>query len=473
MVNRRILRVGIALMSILLLLGGLLSWVVSSAQETSNMAATAPVADSVRFGADLRAGEKPVELVGQYAWTSVNGDVVQSDYSTEPRPMETGSFGLAGEACVYGGAGPGCPELGGAASAHTTEGNMERLDESFTALLGIGLATTNAEVEEPLATGARCYINEDGFPEGEGIQPSGVIDYGSDALLSLQWRSLDINEIANGETRQVDRRVGALLGLLGLLSGTTVEVEALPSWGWDPDALRAHSELHVRYRGLLRNDIRPWMSFSVRSECGMVMSDGSGSNAPAGIAFSPQAAPFAQGQSLQPSTASGSPRDSGFSAEDSLRFRGGRFHLLATRELNPGDHLLISEVLADVDRPEAGAEGEGRGARWKLFSAAASGEQVPVLEIEFGDGAIVQVRPDLPGVRLPSPDVVVASTEPTTSPPRTTSPQPSTPTTSTTTSHETPTPSISPSPPPQTLEPTPAPAPESAPATPAEGDVNE
>lgn len=438
--NLFLVLVGVAV--VLALLGLLVFGIKAQAEEGERQAGLSSVSDTVDFSAELQAGDKDPEVVGQYAQTTINGQVVKSEYSTEPRPMETRAFGIAGDGCAYGGAGTGCLEGENIADAATRAGAMNPLDEDFVGLLGIGLATTAAEVTESFSTGAKCSLDGAGVPSGTAFHPTGAVLYGSPNLLSLQQRTVDVGTLPSDQTWSDSWKVGAVLGLLGLLSGTTVEVEITPSFGWDDEALRAHSELAVRYRGLNGDDVRPWITFTARSECGMLMSDDTGSSGPAGEQAQSLAAPQAFGladpettetsdpessptpapNDGQPTTAPGAPQQSGFTEESSLATANGvDYHLLSTRELD----LLDREVIADVltaTRETGAVQGETATARWWLYSAEAADGEVPVLEIELADGAIVQARPNLPGVQYPTPDLTISAT------PTTTTGQPSEPT---------------------------------------------
>lgn len=80
--RQRLAVVAIPLITILLIV---FSWLNASAREIGEpMAALTPATGSVEFNANLRAAEKPVEMVGQYAWTSINGQIVESTYSMDP-----------------------------------------------------------------------------------------------------------------------------------------------------------------------------------------------------------------------------------------------------------------------------------------------------------------------------------------------------------------------------------------------------
>lgn len=439
--RKKLCLVIVAAVMVLVVLSVLMVAAGAQESENENQQQGEAVTDSVEFEAEFRAAEKLPEVVGQYAWTSINGQVVESAYSTEPRPMETGSVGLAGDACAYGGAGEGCLGGGGAASASTENGNMEVLDEDFVGLLGIGLATTGAEVTEAFTTGVRCSVDENGSPGGVAQIPAGAVMYGSPDLLSLQRRTVEVETLPDGEMWSDYWQVGALLGLLGLLSGTTVEVEITPNSGWSEESLRAHSELTVRYRGRNGGDVRPWITFTARSECGMLMSDGTGSTGPAGVSVQSLADPEAPGTAdslVQPTSAPGAPQATGFTDESSLTTGDGvDYHLLSTRELRLLDREHILEALA-ATRETGAVEGATSVARWWLYSAEATGEQVPVLEIELADATVVQVRPKLPGVHPPAPDAVPSETpsnttqsttteqlpEPTTQPPAEPTPEP-------------------------------------------------
>lgn len=459
MIARKKIRSLLTVAVVLLFLAALLPWVASRAQESPSTPQAEAVTDTVRFGSDLRAGEKPVQLVGQYAWTSINGQVVESAYSTEPQPMETG-----GDACVFGGAGVGCREPGDVASASTENGTMEPLAESRRLLGLIGLVFAGAQVAEPFATGARCVVGPDGAATGYAQQPTGEVRYGGAGLLGgLPDESINLAEVDNGISFTDDVGVGVLLNLLFALN---VEVQIESNWGWDETNLRAYSEVTVNYLIRGSGDLLDQDSFTARSECGIHMSDGRGSTEPAGMGNSTQAAPFAleRGPSgPTPTSVPGAPQAGGFSEEGFLEVDGHpfRYHLLSTRGLDAADRRVVGDILGDITEPDAGVEGTRGGARWQLFSAGNAGEQIPVLEIRLADGAVVQARPDLPGVRLPSPDRMDVTTpsSPAAPPEPSTSPEsPSTPVPPTT--------DIVPAPPVTTVRPTET-APVVPPTTPA------
>lgn len=122
-------RLAAVLVAVAVVLAVLVTWTVAGAQEVPENPEndetgdnSAAPSDSLRFGADLRAAEKPVEVVGQYAYTSVNGNVLESSYSSERQPRETRTWTKVdddwddedetvsyGEACVYGGGEGGRP----------------------------------------------------------------------------------------------------------------------------------------------------------------------------------------------------------------------------------------------------------------------------------------------------------------------------------------------------------------------------
>lgn len=260
---------------------------------------------------------------------------------------------------------------------------------------------------EAITTGARCSVGENGVPEGEAQQPTGEIAYGGAGLLGgLPSESINLADMANGQSFDDDVGVGALLNLLFALN---VEVEIETNWGWDEENLRAYSEVAASYLIRDGDETLSQDSFTARSECGMRMSDGTGSTSPAGMNASTMAAPQAfrlAEPEDRPTTAPGALQQSGFTTEDSLIADDGtEYHLLSTRELDLLDREAVAEVLAAV-RETGDVEGETAATRWWFYSAEAAGEQIPVLEIEFADGAIVQVRPVLPGVVLPAPDVM-------------------------------------------------------------------
>lgn len=419
MANRKRLSLAlIAVIALVSVLAVLIPRLVANAQELPAQEEPSVATDSVEFSADLRAEEKPVELLGQYAWTSINGNIVQSEYSADPQPGEA-----VGNACVYGGgAGTSCLGDDDAANASTVEGAMPELDVNFS-LLNLVLNTPDAEAEvsEPLTTGARCFFDENGRPQGVGEQPTGEVAYGTTAVLLLPRRTrTDITSVASGETRTISHKNdGGLLGLLGT-GDSYVEVEISPNWGWDEDALRAHSELKVSYRGRDENNeyVSDWTTFTARSECGMLMNNGTGSTVPAEMGASALATPLAfrlaEPEDL-PTTAPGSPQQSGFISESALTTaEGGEYYLLSTRELDLLDRQAITEALAAA-RETDDVEGRTTATRWRLYGAEAAGEQIPVLEVELADGAVVQVRPDLPGVFLPAPDIMTTVTQTTTS----------------------------------------------------------
>lgn len=403
MVKRRGWLLSLGVLSVFALI---LPWAVVRAEQTpENMVLNATEAtDSIEFNAQLQAAR--AELAGQYAWASINSVVQESEYSTEPQPME-----VSGDACVFGGAGsPGCHTVGDAASATTRNGTMPSLSGQ-TRVLGLPLVTVSASVSERITTGVRCWIDAQGVPRGVGQQPSGVINYQGTAALTPGFsRNFNLSEAENGE---FTRHTGEIR-LLGLLLPLEVEVDVLPRWGWNPTTLRAYSEVNVTYRITNTNPLKE-ESYTARSECGLMMNNGEGSDGPAGMGaqsrMGPQLHRFVEPvQPVEPTSAPGIPTQTGFTTEDTfITDDGADYHLLATRELDPEDRLTVRRVFTAI-REDGGVEGGVLGAEWWIYSAEAAGEQVPVLEIELADATVIQVRPNLPGVLLPSPDRVVIET---------------------------------------------------------------
>lgn len=285
-----------------------------------------------------------------------------------------------------------------------------RIESSLLNLL-ITPPDMEAAVTSPFSTEARCFMNADGEPEGTGAKPQGEVTYGSQVLFIDRSTTTDISTVDNGVTEEFSRRA---LGLLTAPSYT--EVQITPRWGWDEQNLRAYSEVTVSYRGTIPtvNYESNWTTHTVRSECGMHLSDGRGATTPAGTsatAAAPQALRLVEPEG-GPTSAPGAPREAGFTTEGSLSAENGaEYHLLSTRELDLLDRQAVAEALA-ATRETGNVEGETASTRWSLYSAEAAGEQVPVLEVELADGAIVQVRPDLPGAQLPEPDASEVTPEP-------------------------------------------------------------
>lgn len=122
-----------------------------------------------------------------------------------------------------------------------------------------------------------------------------------------------------------------------------------------------------------------------------------------GAADAPEAQP-------DPGTAPGSPRTSGFIAEGSRTFQGQPYQTLSTRELNALDQITLEAVQEEATRAveQHTYTGQTSGAAWKYFSAEATGQATPILEITLLDGSTVQIRPRLPQVKLPTPDIIPA-----------------------------------------------------------------
>lgn len=398
------------------------SWLSAGAQEDPGQGtALVPDTDSVDFNASLRAGDKPVEVTGQYAYTYVNGHELISGYATQAQPRQTGSWTEVddpqdhengevsyGEGCVYGGD-PGtasCAEPGDAASASTADGYVDELMYRAD-LLGIPLGillppNMEAAMTEPLATMARCSLDEEGNPQLRGERPTGTVTAGTRVLLILDnAESYDISALTDvsGETVPLEKFNFALLG------PSYIDLEITPIWGEDENNLRAFSEVTISFRGRIPTLgwSSPWETHTVRSECGMTLSDGRGSDTIAGVGRGiqePQAQLRAAPRVAERTSASGTPQSGGFVTEDILSIESVDYHLLATRELDGMDRLAIEETLAQIT-----ATGAVEGSNWRLFDAATAGEQVPVVEIELADGAVAQVRPVIDGVALPRPDL--------------------------------------------------------------------
>ena len=445
----------------------ILSWGVVSivgAQEDGSQSSLTPATDSVTFDAAFQAEEKPVEVIGQYARTYVrgaSGDEYEllSGYSGERQPRQTeewteiddgkdheaGTVNF-GTACVYGGndSTASCGEEGDAASASLADGytdDMLHLAELLGLPLGI-LTPPNmkAGVTVPLGVQARCALDENGNPDLYGSRPTGTISAGTGVLLEIieNVDHYDLSTLTDdgGNLLQSGMTTTRSKFNFALLGPSYVDTEITLNWGIDELNLRAFSEVNVAYRGRVPqlSWTSPWDSHTIRSECGLKLSDGRGSTAPQGASSLPTRS--RETLIMPPATsAPGSPQTFGFITEDTMSLSGMDYHLLATRELDALDRLEIEAVLAEI-----AASGDVEGPNWKLFDAQAAGELVPVVEIELFDGAIAQARPMIPGASLPVPDVVITtSLAPTPTPTTSVSAPPTTtpaPTTSATTTPE-------------------------------------
>lgn len=423
----------------------ILSWGVVSivgAQEDGSQSSLTPATDSVTFDAEFQAEEKPVEVIGQYARTYVrgaSGDEYEllSGYSGERQPRQTeewteiddgkdheaGTVNF-GTACVYGGddSTASCGDVsdaGAAAGASLTGGYIDEMLYKAD-LLGLPIGVVfppnmKAAATIPLGVQARCAVDEDGNPDLFGSRPTGTISVGTGILLGL-IENVDHYDLAtlineggdpfpDGDTVHVSRtkRNGTLV------SSSYIHTQITMNWGVDNQNLRAFSEVTVAYRGEVLGPTE-WDSHTIRSECGLKLSDGRGSTAPHG-ASSPVAQSLGALMMPPATSATGSPQIFGFTTEDTMSLPGMDYHLLATRELDASDRLEIEAVLAEI-----AASGDVEGPNWKLFDAQAAGELVPVVEIELVDGAIAQARPLIPGASVPVPDVVITTASaPTTS----------------------------------------------------------
>lgn len=468
--EQRKLKVGVLLLGTFLTVLVLLSsWVVATAQtEGAPPVPLTPAADSVTFTAPLQAGEKTPEVVGQYAYTyvrGVNGEEhsLLSGYSEDPQPRQTATWSEVddgrdhevgevsyGTGCVHGGdtltTSCGAPE--DAASASTREGYMDEMLH-LAELLGLplGLLTPpnmGAKVSAPLGTEARCAVDETGTPQLHGARPTGTVSAGAVVLLGAISNAdhYDLETIVDDAGNEL--RSGVLTTRekfnFALLGPSYVNTRITLTWGVDEVNLRAFSEAEISYQGEVPQLgwESPWETHVVRSECGLKLSDGRGSDTVAGPGQG--AAPLqvlARALRAEPevTSAPGSPQSTGFTTEDTLSHGTLDYHLLATRELDSLDRLIIAEVLAEIAE-----SGEVEGDNWKLFAATAAGELVPVIEIVLADGAIVQVRPMVEGVVMPTPDLVESPAPSTTTTtttlqstePATTQAEPTTPAESTT-----------------------------------------
>lgn len=327
----------------------------------------------------------------------------------------------AGGACAFGGDGIGCEGAGDLASANTVAGTMAPIDRRRSLLI-IGLVEVGAEVTAPISTGARCFLDAQGAPAGEGSAPEGTISYkGSGLLGSVNESAVDFADLASGTVFEEGYNPGVLLNLLLALY---VDVVVETRYDWDPVSLRAYSEVKAHYAITDGSSVVKSETYTARSECGLKMSDGSGSDATETMSLMTlpsQLNAHSRTGPESPTSAPGSPQSSGFTTEDTMDDGTLDYHLLATRELDSLDRLVIEEVLAEIAE-----SGEVEGSSWKVFDASAAGELVPVIEIELDDGAIVQVRPMVEGAVMPAPDLVEA---PATTTATTAAPQPTAPST--------------------------------------------
>lgn len=443
--RRRLL---LAVVALLTVMATLLTWGLSKAQEMGQSGAPLTAAqDSVGFSAQLQAEEKPSEVLTRWAQSTVfvkeqnegrslgTGSAADGVVITEPEPEKTeawedvsfpvngGNASFSADSCVYGGevgAADSCGQGSDVVGASITDGDFSFLVNFSLLNLGLDAPAVNGSTRDSITTSAQCRLDENKNPEFMPQAPTGDVHYGTGNTLGLisSRGSQDISTLGNGESDPVELRMGSLL-----LGYSYAHATATPRWGISSDGLSAFSEVEVSFRAETRALLglvpfnSGWHSVVFRSECGFTMSgDGSrgGPMQPSRLAI--QAAP----ESIRTS-ATGIPKSAGFSAEEMLDFQNRGYHLLATRELDSLDRLVIEEALAEIAE-----SGKVEGANWKVFDAVAAGELVPVIEIELDDGAIVQVRPMVEGAVMPSPDLVEdpATTTASTSTP---APQPTAP----------------------------------------------
>ncbi|MGP6174742.1 hypothetical protein [Corynebacterium sp. A21] len=395
-----------------------LSWVAVGAQENNEEPeiTLVPDTDSVDFSAGLRAAEKPPEVLSRYSRTTIGSQVWETTTAGEGKTtaqsgevsVGSGSAIYSSDVCVQGGEGAeglACWNEGDVSGAATTNGAFSMFVNS--SLLGLGLDTPliGAAVQNnSLNTQVRCFLDEEGQPRAEATPPTGIVEYGGASTLGLITSGVekDIAQISN-DTPWIPepKRVGSLLGW------GDAYVRLTPSWTPEGDSTQAYSGIELSFRsttggllGLIPSD-SGWITLTVRSECGFTMS---GEEQQLSPLQAPDQSPLRALQNVPETTqtsASGAPQTSGFTTEDTLYTEAIDYQLLATRELDALDRLIIEEVLAEISET-----GEVEGSNWKLFSAEAADEQIPVIEIELADGAIVQVRPIIPGAVLPSSDLL-------------------------------------------------------------------
>lgn len=361
---------------------------------TTTTAATTPAGSrQVTFRSDFSVPAKPLEVVGQYSFATVERTVspgpapVESrlDYNTS-RQSQIQNTGSQATTCAYGGAaGPSCgAPAGTAAAARATGVGMDEVAYN----LGLTTAGVYVQISQALASSVQCSLIN-GQPVLTATQPTGEMRFGNSSfwLGSNGFITKDITTIGNGQTWSQEHRMSNRSSAWG-------KMEITPRWGTDAATNRAYSEVLIRFHAWSGQDIRPWETVRVRSECGLRLNNHTG-------ATTPMATP-----------AYANP------ARRELREATPREDLPLTGELHVGDtgvyetasnmalesqHITaVHDALTDYLDHGLGTDqrtGTTESADWYIHSAMEQADGLPVLEVQLHSEhdattpVIVQLRP--------------------------------------------------------------------------------
>ncbi len=358
----------------------------------------------VTFRSDFSMPAKPLEVVGQYSFATVERTVspgpapVESrlDYSTS-RQSQVQNTGAQATTCAYGGGvGPACGSPAGTAAAATASGvGMNEVAYN----LGLTTAGVYVQISQALASSVQCAL-VNGQPTLTANRPTGEMRFGNSSfwLGSNGFITKDIATIANGQTWSQEHRMSNRSSAYG-------KMEITPRWGTDPATNRAYSEVLIRFHAWSGQDIRPWETVRVRTECGLRLNNHTGATSP--MATQAMASPAL----TSPMTAS----------PELLEFREATpiEDLPLTGELHVGDtgvYETASNVVLNSQHIEAvqGAltdylenglgtdqrAGTTDTATWQIHSAAEQTDGLPVLEVALHSDdsdkpVVVQLRPQI------------------------------------------------------------------------------
>ena len=403
-------------------------------------ATDAATTDSLRFQSQLRAATKPIAVEGQWAYANANGTIAQRTYSTN---LQTRTQN--GGACAYGGSGASCTGQSARSDASVNH-NPGGWETSW------GSTSPAAYVEFTADFTASVRCEDNGTVSATG--GTGQVRYGNDSHVNgTGWATHNITSRGNGATYDHNYQAAPSRSIGRPFSSETwIRMIAVRRWGTDDNARRAWSEINVNWTATQSNTPRTG-SVTYRTECGVRMNDGSGSQSPraAGFAAASPAdleprttvtveqdgeesvievdpetgepladAPVADEQATSDSSAdeqtveepqtdepqATEPQADGLNVESELQNESGDYQLLATRELSETDLAVVRSALDAASAEDAQQRtGVVEGGSWTLFSGDGDNRDLPVIEVEMADGAVVQVRPKIDGAELPSPDV--------------------------------------------------------------------
>lgn len=407
--------------------------------------------DRVQFGSDFQTDVTPVEMTGQWAWTSVQTDVdttpnvLESPYATQQQPGQTATYSNT-TLCVDGGAGPSCQPAPVGRPADSAAATTSGRSETYSWSAGLLNPEVTFEAVSDLTTGARCWVGADGSLHQEATRPGGKIQTSGRDLLVHREHQIDVGTVDDGETETGSYSFGVNLGLLGLLH-THAQMEVTPRWGTNGTDHTAYSEVEIRYQassaaldvlgvigvGVGASDL---ITYTVRSECGVTANDGSGVTGPAArpaLAAAPMGIREApsDGQTTVTSTTTEVPSiavdDSALVAEYSLTVPEAAFpfEVRAERDLSPSELDLVAEALTDVALSQDTTSGELPGISWEIHSADGVFQLVPRVAMELDDGTVIVASPDLTATTTTTTTPTTRETTPAT---ETTTPSESEPT---------------------------------------------